>query len=377
MRYLSVFQGLQALPPSIHAESAVKHTPLTVKHTRPAVKHSRPAVKHSRLAVKHSAPAVKHTGAPVEHSPPAAEHSTAAVEHTRQAIERSRATGRQRVLAFKQREPALKQTPQSIQHRRNPRWSEAASQPSEAFKSLQLLTELTLIKENPTMDTKITNRVTMYKTVSSYLDEHSSVWNTMAPLQTALTQFKAEIAGIDTTAQQKEAPSGATDDKAEAREALEDVLFLACEALGVVAHTSNDHDLAALTDVTRTGLDRMAAEELSNRAASVLAQANVHKTSLVPLQVTQDNLDEFEQALQEFNAVKTGPRAAIVARATQTESLSTRVRRTNGILRNQIDRMVSLFNRSNPDFVSGYQSARVIVDRAASHSTRPTAPPPA
>ena len=120
----------------------------------------------------------------------------------------------------------------------------------------------------------------------------------------------------------------------------------------------------------------MAAEELSNRAATVLTQANVHKTSLVPLQVTQDNLDEFEQALQEFNAVKTGPRAAIVARATQTESLSTRVRRTNGILRNQIDRMVSLFNRSNPDFVSGYQSARVIVDRAASHSTRPTAPPP-
>src|SRR6185369_4416240 len=120
MRYLSVFQGLQALPPSVHAESAVKHTPLTVKHTRPAVKHS--------------APAVKHTGAPVEHSPPAAEHSTAAVEHTRQAIERSRATSRQRGLAFKQREPALKQTPQSIQHRRNPRGTEAASQPSEAFK---------------------------------------------------------------------------------------------------------------------------------------------------------------------------------------------------------------------------------------------------
>ena len=225
------------------------------------------------------------------------------------------------------------------------------------------------------MEIKLTNRVTMFKTVASYLDEHSSVWNTMAPLQTAFTQFKAEIAGIDTTAQQQEAPNGATDDKAEARDTLEDVVFLACEALGVVAHTSNDHDLAALTDVTRTALDRMAAEELSNRATSVLAQANVHKTSLVPLQVTQDNLDEFEQALQEFNAVKTGPRAAIVARATQTESLSTRVRRANGILRNRIDRMVNLFKRSNPDFVSGYQSARVIVDRAASRATRrPTAP---
>jgi len=107
MRYLSVFQGLQALPPSIHAESAVKHTPQAVKHTPLTVKHTRPAVKHSRPAVKHSAPAVAHTGAPVEHSPPTAKHSTAAVEHTRQAIERSRATSRQRVLAFKQRDPAL------------------------------------------------------------------------------------------------------------------------------------------------------------------------------------------------------------------------------------------------------------------------------
>jgi hypothetical protein len=227
------------------------------------------------------------------------------------------------------------------------------------------------------MNTELTNRVTMYKTVSSYLDEHSSVWNTMAPLQTAFTQFKAEIAGIDTTAQQQEAPNGATDDKAEARDALEDVLFLACEALGVLAHTDGDHDLSALTDVTRTALDRMSAEELSNRAATVLTQANARKTSLAPLQVTQDNLDEFEQALQDFNAAKTGPRAAIVARTTQTESLSTRVRKANGILRNQIDRMVSLFKRSNPDFVSGYQSARVIVDRAATRATtKPTAPPP-
>ena len=227
------------------------------------------------------------------------------------------------------------------------------------------------------MDTKLTNRVTMFKTVTAFLDDNSSVWNTMAPLQAAVTQFKARIASIDTTAQQQEAPNGATDDKAEARDALEDVLFLACEALGVLAHTNNDNDLSALTDVTRTSLDRMGAEELSNRATSVLAAANARKTDLVALQVTQANLDELDQALQDFNAAKSGPRTATAARAVQTESLPLLVREASGILRNQIDRMVSLFKRSNPGFVSGYQNARAIVDRAATHKTKTaTTPPP-
>ncbi len=225
------------------------------------------------------------------------------------------------------------------------------------------------------MDTKLTNRVTMFKTVISYLDDNSSVWNTMAPLQTAFTEFKGEVAAIDTTAQQQEAPKGATDDKAEARDALEDVLFLACEALGVLAHTRNDNDLLALTDVTRTSLDRMGAEELTNRATSVLAAATTRKTELATLQVTQANLDELAQALQNFNAAKTGPRTAIAERSVQTESLPRRVRAANEILRNKIDRMVSLFKRTNPDFVAGYQSARVIVDRAATHKTKAATTP--
>jgi len=191
------------------------------------------------------------------------------------------------------------------------------------------------------MNTELTNRVTMFKTTISYLDDHSSVWSTMA------------------------------------RDALEDVLFLMCEALGVLAHTSNDNALFGLTEVTRTSLDRMHAEELTNRATSVLAAANTRKTELATMQVTQANLDELDQALQDFNATKTGPRTAIAERSVQTESLPRRVRTVNGILRNKIDRMVSLFRRTNPDFVSGYQSARVIVDRAATHAAAKSTPAPA
>jgi hypothetical protein len=100
----------------------------------------------------------------------------------------------------------------------------------------------------------------MIKTTGAYMAANHAVWNTMTPLQAAMTELDAKIVEIDTAAQQHETPQGAAADKADARDALEDVTFLACEALSVVAHSAADNDLAALTRVTRTTLDRMGAK---------------------------------------------------------------------------------------------------------------------
>jgi hypothetical protein len=91
------------------------------------------------------------------------------------------------------------------------------------------------------------------------------------------------------------------------------------------------------------------------------------------LQVTPANLDELASALAEFNAAKARPRTATANRSVQTQSLPHLIRDASSILRNQIDRMASLLRRQNPDFVAGYQSARLIVDRAATHKTTKTA----
>ena len=226
------------------------------------------------------------------------------------------------------------------------------------------------------MNNDQTNRVTMYKTTIGVLDENNAIWNPVTPFADAVTRLKNKVSAIDTAAQKQETPTGATQDKAGARDALEDVLFLMCEALGVLAHTSNDQDLLALTDITRSGIDKLDVEALSNRATLVLAQANARKTDLATLQVTQANIDEMSQALQDYNEAKAGPRQATTARMVQTESLSTLIREANDILRNEIDRMINLFGRTHPQFVSNYQAARVIIDRAASHATKPTVSAP-
>ena len=218
------------------------------------------------------------------------------------------------------------------------------------------------------MNTEQTNRVNMFKTVIAVLDENNLVWNPMVPFATAVAAFKSRVSAIDAAAQKQETPTGSAKDKADTRDALEDVLFLMCEALGVLAHTTSDQDLLALTDVTRSSLAKLDAEGLSNRAALVLAQANARKTELVAMQVTEANLDELDQALQVFNEAKVGPRQATTSRMVQTDSLPALMRETNDILRNEIDRLVSLFSRTHPEFVSNYRAARTIVNRAASHA---------
>ena len=229
------------------------------------------------------------------------------------------------------------------------------------------------------MEVRQTNQVNMFKAVLAYLNQNNSVWGSMAPFTAAVTSLNEGIAGIDETAQNQETPSGDTQDKEAARDALEDVLFLTCQALSVLAHTESDNDLLALVSVAPSTLDKMDAEELSNRAAAVLARAQAKQTSLAALHVSQTNVLELDTALQKFNATKTGPRARAAERKAQTQSLASKTRAVSGILRHQIDPMVNLFRRTNPDFVAGYRAARVIIDRPATRATAPTTPttPPA
>lgn len=231
------------------------------------------------------------------------------------------------------------------------------------------------------MDRAQTNRVTMFKTVAAYLAKHNSVWSGMAPLATAVQQLKDKLEAIDASAQKQELPTkGAVGDKAEARDALEDTLFLTCEALAVLASIGNDNDLLALTSVTPSTLHKFDDEELVNRATTVLGRANAKKTELATLNVTQANLDELTQALATFNAVKAKPRTAVAERAAQTESLPSLIRDASDILRSQIDKLVNLFRRTDSEFVAGYRSARVVVDRRGGQGTpKPAggpAPPP-
>src|SRR5215471_11661605 len=226
------------------------------------------------------------------------------------------------------------------------------------------------------MQLKQVNRIRMFHTVESLLEDNKAVWSAMAPFATSFEVFKARVAAVEEAARKQQTPiAGATLDRESAREDLEDVLFLACEALGVLAHQSGDNHLLALTDLSRSDLQALNDTELNSRATAIREKAAAHATQLVPFQVTQANLDELGEALDEFNNSRSAPRTAVANRMAQTESLPMLMNEANDILRNRLDRMVNLFQRTNPDFVAAYRGARVVVDLVATRETKPPVHP--
>ena len=227
------------------------------------------------------------------------------------------------------------------------------------------------------MQVKQTNRIRMFKAVEAVLDQNNSVWKGMAPFAAAVNEFKQKVGAAEGVALKQETPiTGATAERLAARDALEDVLFLTAEALGVLAHRTGDTDLLALADVSPSILQHMNDVELTNRATAIQAATVSRATELATLQVTAENLSELSEALADFNVSRSSPRVATANRSAQTSSLPESLNDVNDILRNQLDRMVNLFRRLNPEFVASYRAARVIVDRAATHQAKPPVPAP-
>ncbi|MDQ6809189.1 MAG: hypothetical protein M3Z64_07170 [Verrucomicrobiota bacterium] len=225
------------------------------------------------------------------------------------------------------------------------------------------------------MNTAQDNRVTMFKTVDAFLDENETVWSGMPAFVTAHQALEDGLKAIDDAAGKQETPTtGAAAEKGSDRENLEDIAFMMSEALGVLGHTMDDKQLLALVAVTPSSLHSMGDEALATRALAIHKEATTRFADLAGLNVTQANVDDLKAKLDAFNASKEKPRTAVAGRAAQTAAMPDLIREVSGLLRNNLDRAINLFRLSNPDFVAGYRTARVIVDRGGGQKPAPTTP---
>src|SRR6266550_4079107 len=83
---------------------------------------------------------------------------------------------------------------------------------------------------------------------------------------------------------------------------------------------------------------------------------------------------ELDDLTKKFHGANTAPREAIADRKGQTDVMPGFDHQVRSILRRRLDRQMTMFKRSNPEFYAGYLSARVIVDRRG-HSGQPAPTP--
>jgi len=220
---------------------------------------------------------------------------------------------------------------------------------------------------------------TMFQTTIKLLDDYNAVWTGTAAFVDAVTRAKNGLTAIDTAADSQQTPiTGVAADKAQARSDLEDQTLEIADQLAALAVKNGDHDLLAKVQTSKSALDSMKDNDLEATAERVANLANANIAALAAYGVTAAEVTALNTARTTLQGIQTSPRELVAGRKALTQSLSELIANVRSIFRNEIDKMMTPYKKSNPDFYNGYFAARVIVNRAATHAApkKPTTPTP-
>jgi len=217
----------------------------------------------------------------------------------------------------------------------------------------------------------------MHSTVASYMDQNQTIW-------TGNKAFSASVGQLNTNnsviAQKRDAQETATDGEAEvkrqAQQDLEEKIVEIADQIYALAVKNNDVGLQAQAHQTLSLLDGLDPEKLVETAGDISALATANLAGLADYGVAQTDVAALDTLTANFGKVKTAPRTAISNRAGQTVTLSGAIRDNQSLLRRQLDKQMTKFKKTNPEFYAGYQTARVIVSRRSHHAGKQPVPTP-
>lgn len=217
---------------------------------------------------------------------------------------------------------------------------------------------------------------TMADTVMKFLNDNSSIWSAKVAFSDGVTRATAAVGAVDTASDKQQTPTtGVTADKDIARNALEEATLAIADQLSALAAKTQDMDLSAQVEMTKSSLDQLLDSDLEQTAERVSSLATTNIAALADYGVTAADVTALDALRTDFAGIKTAPRQATSERVVATATVAAAIRKMRSIFRNELDKMISMFKKTTPDFYNGYFAARVIVNKVATLKTKPVTPP--
>ena len=215
----------------------------------------------------------------------------------------------------------------------------------------------------------------MHSTVVDFMVRNIILWQGVKAISDTVAALKANNGVIAQKANQQEtATDGAAAVKMQARRDLEDKILEIADQLFSVADKRKDLTLCAQVQLSLSALDGLDDEALEAKGKNVSALTTANLAALADHNVTQADVTALDGLVTKWGTMKTAPRTAIAIRSGQTKTLPQAISDNTSLLRNQLDKQMTKFKRTNPEFYGGYQAARVIVNRRSHHAAKPPAP---
>jgi hypothetical protein len=155
---------------------------------------------------------------------------------------------------------------------------------------------------------------------------------------------------------------GSREDKDTAKERLIDELTAKAGALFVFARKTGNGNLKAVTEVTRSGLERLRDPELLQKAKVILENFRENLEELKKNGMTDQSLADLDKAVNNFDTAIGKKDSKQAEGKASRKDLNEIFDEADDILKNDLDRLVELVKNDSPDFYNQYKAARVIKD---------------
>lgn len=217
-----------------------------------------------------------------------------------------------------------------------------------------------------------TARWNMATSTQQVLDKHEAIYDGTSKLFSvpALVKVNGELVSVlslvDGNFKKQQAnKAGASLEKGACLKAAADLAFEIADSVGAAAAESGDPDLASKVAFSRAELERGSDKAIITRLESIHEIASgVVEDIGVDYGVTAAKLTDLEKKTAAFTKAHPKPRARINVGSTATKQLKKNFKQLTVLLRQRIDRLMTRFSVSHPDFYNEYKAARRIVQPA-------------
>lgn len=207
------------------------------------------------------------------------------------------------------------------------------------------------------------NKLNMYGSVLSVLNEHQTSWQAIPAMADAKSAFETRLNQLRVrVTEQLSATTGVAIDKHLRLQDLRERLLPVQHALFLLGRATGNILLKERNHLTKSELEKLSLSELAVHCADLKNDLDTYGGQLAGYGITQQALDELIPLLESVGEVNNSTRKAIIKRKNITGSIANLEHELDELLRVELDRLILVFKQTAPALFTSYQSARIIID---------------
>ncbi|MDR3244813.1 MAG: hypothetical protein LBT50_00085 [Prevotellaceae bacterium] len=222
------------------------------------------------------------------------------------------------------------------------------------------------------MNDRQESKFRMFRTVSEICHNNEQTYAGMPAFVNAVILLDNGINAISLGAQQQSrtVSGGVSEEKSRAGETLALESLKTANALYVYAIDTNNKTLQTNVSLNKSMFYNGHDEASLVLAKNIAAEAHSHAAELLGYGVNAAAIATLDSAVAAFESLIVKPQTTIDERKVYTGNIKQLFAETDSVIYDRLDKLITLFKTSDPDFYALYKNARNIIDTARRHEKK-------